>query len=168
MNIFRDRLIANDFIQIRKVIEHVYEKVLGVLDTNAYGTLGGVNGGVGASTPAGSVVTPTGPSPVANSLSASATSPTGEKGLPGSTTSSATADRQETNSIAEDKVELLCNDQVWKQLFFNYFFHEMRGVRQQSCELVLHSRSLKLEWILELFGISSGNRRQILCFITGR
>lgn len=83
-----------------------------MLDTNAYGTLGGVNGGVGASTPAGSVATPTGPSPVANSLSASATSPTGEKGLPGSTTSSATADRQETNSIAEDKVELLCNDQV--------------------------------------------------------
>lgn len=110
--LFRDRLIANDFIQIRKVIEHVYEKVLGVLDTNAFGTLGGVNGGVGASTPAGSVATPTGPSPVANSLSAgSAATPSGEKGLPGSSASAST-DRQETSSIAEDKVELLCNDQV--------------------------------------------------------
>lgn len=109
-------MIANDFIQIRKVIEHVYEKVLGVLDTNAYGTLGGVNGGVGASTPAGSVATPTGPSPVANSLSAgSAATPSGEKGLPGSSASATTADRQETSSIAEDKVELLCNDQVYKK-----------------------------------------------------
>ena len=111
-------MIANDFIQIRKVIEHVYEKVLGVLDTNSFGTLSGVNGGVGASTPAGSAATPTGPSPTANSsLSAgSAATPSGEKGLPGSAVSSATsmanADRQETSSIAEDKVELLCNDQV--------------------------------------------------------
>ena len=110
-------MIANDFIQIRKVIEHVYEKVLGVLDTNSFGTLSGVNGGVGASTPAGSAATPTGPSPAANSLSAgSAATPSGEKGLPGSAVSSATsmanADRQETSSIAEDKVELLCNDQV--------------------------------------------------------
>lgn len=95
------------------MIEHVYEKVLGVLDTNAYGTLGGVNGGVAASTPAGSVATPTGPSPVANSLSAgSAATPSGEKGLPGSSASASAADRQETSSIAEDKVELLCNDQV--------------------------------------------------------
>lgn len=99
------------------MIEHVYEKVLGVLDTNSFGTLSGVNGGVGASTPAGSAATPTGPSPGANSLSAgSAATPSGEKGLPGSAVSSAasmaTADRQETSSIAEDKVELLCNDQV--------------------------------------------------------
>ena len=103
---------------------YIFE-VLGVLDTNAYGTLGGVNGGVGASTPAGSAATPTGPPPNANSLSGgSAATPSGEKGLPGSTGSAASAaDRQETSSIAEDKVELLCNDQV-----LAVFLRQLRGV----------------------------------------
>ncbi|KZS16002.1 WD repeat-containing protein 48 isoform X1 [Daphnia magna] len=142
----KDRLIANDFIQIRKVIEHVYEKVLGVLDTNSFGTLSGVNGGVGASTPAGSAATPTGPSPGANSLSAgSAATPSGEKGLPGSAVSSAasmaTADRQETSSIAEDKVELLCNDQILEPGM------DLRTVRhfiwKSSADLVLHYRPFK-------------------------
>ena len=116
----RDRLIANDFIQIRKVIEHVYEKVLGVLDNNAYSAASSVNG-VGASTPAGSVPTPTGPSPSTGSTSLNQTSgssttvvtPNSDKGLPGSAVSSTTVDRQETGSIAEDKVELLCNEQVY-------------------------------------------------------
>ena len=105
-------------------ILYIFE-VLGVLDTNAYGTLGGVNGGVGASTPAGSAATPTGPPPNANSLSGgSAATPSGEKGLPGSTGSAASAaDRQETSSIAEDKVELLCNDQV-----LAVFLRQLRGV----------------------------------------
>lgn len=125
---FRDRLIANDFIQIRKVIEHVYEKVLGVLDTNTYSSLGGASsasssnggGGMGASTPAGSAATPTGPS--SSGVGASAVTPNSDKGLPGSAGASVTGnggasagngtDRQETGSIAEDKVELLCNDQV--------------------------------------------------------
>ena len=109
-------MIANDFIQIRKVIEHVYEKVLGVLDTNTYGGMlsggGGVNG-VGASTPAGSAATPTGPTPStgpSNAVTGSAATPSSDKGLPGSAIGS--ADRQETSSIAEEKVELLCNDQV--------------------------------------------------------
>ena len=39
----RERLIANDFLQIRKVIEHVYEKVMN----------GGSEGGSGAGTPTG-------------------------------------------------------------------------------------------------------------------
>ena len=116
---FRDRLIANDFIQIRKVIEHVYEKVLGVLDNNAYSSASGVNG-VGASTPAGSAPTPTGPSPSAGSAglnqpsgsNTTVVTPNSEKGLPGSAVSSTTVDRQETGSIAEEKVELLCNEQV--------------------------------------------------------
>ena len=98
------------------MIEHVYEKVLGVLDNIAYSSLGGVNG-VGSSTPAGSVPTPTGPSPSVgggglNHSSGTAATPNSEKGLPGSGASSITVDRQETGSIAEDKVELLCNDQV--------------------------------------------------------
>lgn len=116
----RDRLIANDFIQIRKVIEHVYEKVLGVLDNNTYSSASGVNG-VGASTPAASVPTPTGPSPSTGSAalsqpggsSTTVVTPNSEKGLPGSAVNSAAVDRQETGSIAEDKVELLCNEQVY-------------------------------------------------------
>lgn len=68
---FRDRLIANDFIQVRKVAEHVYEKVLG------------------AGSESGSVAGPSSPG-----------------------TERTDPERQETGSIAEDRVELLCNDQV--------------------------------------------------------
>lgn len=59
---FRDRLSANDFIQIRKVQEHVYEKVLG--------------GGSDA----------------------------------GSTNNN--NDNAETTSLAEEHVQLICNDKV--------------------------------------------------------
>ena len=90
----------------------MYEKVLGVLDTGTYGAMSGVNGGVGASTPAGSAATPTGAPPPGNSLSGVAAATTSsEKGLPGSANASG-SDRQESGSIAEEKVELLCNDQV--------------------------------------------------------
>jgi WD repeat-containing protein 48 len=64
-------LIANDFIQVRKVAEHVYEKVLG------------------AGSESGSVAGPSSPG-----------------------TERTDPERQETGSIAEDRVELLCNDQV--------------------------------------------------------
>ncbi|CAG2060505.1 unnamed protein product, partial [Timema podura] len=67
----KDRLIANDFIQVRKVAEHVYEKVLG------------------AGSECGSVAGPSSPG-----------------------TDRTDPERQEVGSIAEDKVELLCNDQV--------------------------------------------------------
>nr|CAD7599540.1 unnamed protein product [Timema genevievae] len=66
----KDRLIANDFIQVRKVAEHVYEKVLG------------------AGSECGSVAGPSSPG-----------------------TDRTDPERQEVGSIAEDKVELLCNDQ---------------------------------------------------------
>jgi WD repeat-containing protein 48 len=69
---FRDRLIANDFIQVRKVAEHVYEKVLG------------------AGSDAGSAAGPSSPG-----------------------TERTDPERQETGSVAEDRVELLCNDQVY-------------------------------------------------------
>jgi hypothetical protein len=67
----RDRLIANDFIQVRKVAEHVYEKVLG------------------AGSESGSVAGPNSPG-----------------------TERTDTERQETGSVAEERVELLCNDQV--------------------------------------------------------
>lgn len=66
---FRDRLSASDMIQVRKVIEHVYEKVLGQ----------GSDAG-----------------------SQAATNGAGER----------TDDSEDISAIAEEKVELLCNDQV--------------------------------------------------------
>ena len=70
----RERLIANDFLQIRKVIEHVYEKV--------------ICGGSDAGSPP------------------NAGSPTGDK------ESSSKSGAEESTSVAEDRVELLCNDKV--------------------------------------------------------
>lgn len=76
MLLFRDRLSASDMLQIRKVIEHVYEKVMG-------------QGSDGGSQTAGSGA-------VANN--------TVEK--------SETDKDEEMSSLADEKVELLCNDQV--------------------------------------------------------
>lgn len=66
----RDRLSANDFIQIRKVQEHVYEKVLG----------GGSDAG-----------------------STTTTNNNNDRG---------SDDKADTTSIAEERVQLLCNDKV--------------------------------------------------------
>ncbi|XP_018307442.1 LOW QUALITY PROTEIN: WD repeat-containing protein 48 [Mycetomoellerius zeteki] len=74
----KDRLIANDFIQVRKVAEHVYDKVLG-----AGSDSGSVAGG-------------------GNTVSSG--SPAGDR-----TNTDSNADN---SSLAEEKVELLCNDQV--------------------------------------------------------
>ncbi|KAK4303377.1 hypothetical protein Pmani_024605 [Petrolisthes manimaculis] len=66
----KDRLSANDFIQIRKVQEHVYEKVLG----------GGSDAG-----------------------STTTTNNNNDRG---------SDDKADTTSIAEERVQLLCNDKV--------------------------------------------------------
>lgn len=71
-------MIANDFIQVRKVAEHVYDKVLG-----AGSDSGSVAGG-------------------GNTVSGG--SPAGDR-----TNTDSNADN---SSLAEEKVELLCNDQV--------------------------------------------------------
>lgn len=71
-------MIANDFIQVRKVAEHVYDKVLG-----AGSDSGSVAGG-------------------GNTVSSG--SPAGDR-----TNTDSNADN---SSLAEEKVELLCNDQV--------------------------------------------------------
>lgn len=91
----RERLIANDFLQIRKVIEHVYDKVMN----------GGSESGSGCGTP------------------------TGER-----------KDRAEASSQAEERVELLCNDQVLDPNM------DLRTVKhliwKSSSDLVLHYRPL--------------------------
>ncbi len=75
---FRDRLSASDMLQVRKVIEHVYEKVMGQGSDAGSQTAGG-----------------------------------------NSTTSEAKSETEKDDdlaSIAEEKVELLCNDQVSETL----------------------------------------------------
>ncbi|XP_052096938.1 WD repeat-containing protein 48-like isoform X2 [Mytilus californianus] len=68
----KDRLSASDMIQVRKVIEHVYEKVLG--QGSETGSQSGGNGG-------------------------------GEK---------TEKEKSSDSAMTEEKVELLCNEQVWQ------------------------------------------------------
>ena len=73
---FRDRLSASDMLQVRKVIEHVYEKVMGQGSDSGSQTAGGPG-----------------------------TSTTSQE-------KSETEKDEDLASIAEEKVELLCNEQV--------------------------------------------------------
>jgi len=72
----RDRLSASDMLQVRKVIEHLYEKVIGQ----------GSDGGSQAAGPSAANV--------------------------GSAHVDKTDRDDDLSSIADEKVELLCNDQV--------------------------------------------------------
>ncbi|XP_052250140.1 WD repeat-containing protein 48-like isoform X2 [Dreissena polymorpha] len=97
----KDRLSANDMIQVRKVIEHVYEKVLGQ----------GSDAGSQAPSSGGG--------------------PSGDKADEG----------EDISAIAEEKVELLCNDQVLNPSM------DLRTVKhfiwKQGGDLTLHYRPLK-------------------------
>ena len=87
----RERLIANDFLQIRKVMEHVFEKVM--------------CGGGGAGSDAGS----------------SGRSPTGEHranggggggGADAGASGNSLRSEEAAGAVATDRVELLCNDKL--------------------------------------------------------
>jgi len=98
----RERLIANDFLQIRKVIEHVYEKVMN----------GGSEGGSGAGTPTGERHGDTG-----------------------------RQEREESSSMAEERVELLCNDTT---LDPNMDLRTVKSfIWKSGSDLVLHYRPLR-------------------------
>ncbi|KAJ8676725.1 hypothetical protein QAD02_012512 [Eretmocerus hayati] len=103
----KDRLVANDFIQVRKVAEHVYDKVLG-----AGSDSGSIAGG-------------------GNTVSSG--SPAGDR-----TNTDSNADN---SSLAEEKVEILCNDQVLDPSM------DLRTVRhfiwKSSADLTLHYRPIK-------------------------
>ena len=88
----RERLIANDFLQIRKVIEHVYEKVMMCGGPNNAGG-GGSDSGSNAGSPTGG--------------GAGGAGGGGQEGRQGQR-----GDNEDSASIAEERVELLCNDQV--------------------------------------------------------
>ena len=76
-----DRLSASDMILVRKVIEHVYEKMLGQGSDAGSQTAGGTNSNSAAN--------------------------------PNSQQERSETDRDEDwSSMAEEKIELLCNDQV--------------------------------------------------------
>ncbi|XP_073993601.1 WD repeat-containing protein 48 [Rhodnius prolixus] len=94
-SIKRERLSANDFIQMHKVAEHVYEKMLG----SETGSVAGVQG------------------------------------------SERAYDGTDSTSLAEDKVELLCNDQTLDSNM------DLRTVRhfiwKSSSDLILHYRPIK-------------------------
>ncbi|XP_008550497.1 WD repeat-containing protein 48 [Microplitis demolitor] len=106
-NFKKDRLIANDFIQVRKVIEHVYDKVLG-----AGSDSGSVAGG-------------------GNTVSSG--SPAGDRAN--------TDSNADNSSLAEEKVELLCNDQVLDPSM------DLRTVKhfiwKNSADLTLYYRPVK-------------------------
>ncbi|XP_058801534.1 WD repeat-containing protein 48 [Phymastichus coffea] len=103
----KDRLVANDFIQVRKVAEHVYDKVLG-----AGSDTGSVAGG-------------------GNTVSGG--SPAGDRAN--------TDSNADNSSLAEEKVELLCNDQVLDPSM------DLRTVRhfiwKSSADLTLYYRPVK-------------------------
>lgn len=103
----KDRLVANDFIQVRKVAEHVYDKVLGTGSDS-----GSVAGG-------------------GNTVSGG--SPAGDRAN--------TDSNGDNSSLAEEKVELLCNDQVLDPSM------DLRTVRhfiwKSSADLTLHYRPVK-------------------------
>ncbi|XP_064653169.1 WD repeat-containing protein 48-like isoform X2 [Lineus longissimus] len=100
----KDRLSANDVLQVRKVIEHVYEKVMGQGSDAGSQTAGGNN---------------------SNSQEKSET----EK-------------EEDIASIAEEKVELLCNDQVLDPTM------DLRTVKhfiwKQGGDLTLHYRPINI------------------------
>ena len=109
----RERLIANDFLQIRKVIEHVYEKVM----------CGGSDTGSNAGSPTGD-------------------QNNGGSNPGGHNSSRNTANSEDSASVAEERVELLCNDQVLDPNL------DLRTVKEfiwkvKNNDLVLHYRPLR-------------------------
>ncbi|KAI4496511.1 hypothetical protein M0804_000321 [Polistes exclamans] len=103
----KDRLIANDFIQIRKVAEHIFDKALCAGSDSGLVTGGG------------------------NSVSGG--SPAGDRAN--------TDSNADSSSLAEEKVEILCNDQVLDPSM------DLRTVRhfiwKSSADLTLHYRPVK-------------------------
>ncbi len=126
----RERLIANDFLQIRKVIEHVYEKVIcggseaGSSAGSPTGDRGAAGGGAGGAGTAGHQ---------GQGAGGAAGSGAGAGGNPGG--------GDDSSSIAEDKVELLCNDRLLDPNM------DLRTVRhfiwKSGSDLVLNYRPLR-------------------------
>lgn len=86
MFMYRDRLSASDMLQVRKVIEHIYDKVLGQGSEAGSQAGGATNNGYAN-----------------NNSAANSSSGTHDK---------SDVDMEDMSSVAEEKVELLCNDQV--------------------------------------------------------
>ena len=110
----RERLIANDFIQIRKVAEHVLDKVLG----SEFSTTGVAAAAPGVSGTSGGISTDI---------------PTSSAPSPSDTTSS--------SQPPEARVELMCNDQP---LDPNMDLRTVKHfIWKSAADLVLHYRPIK-------------------------
>ena len=98
----KDRLSANDIIQVRKIIEHIYDKILG---RNEF-AINCTNGQNGACSQNGQRTCNCRNTNCPNFNSSS------DNAAANSTTTSNDADDADKKSIAEEKLELLCQDQV--------------------------------------------------------
>lgn len=116
----KDKLSASDMLQVRKVIEHVYEKMMG--------------SETGSTAAAASA---------ASSHSDQHASHNSAPSAAGNTNSTRNGDRDSEggSSIAEEKVELLCQDQV---LDLNMDLRTVRHfIWKSGGDLILHYRPLK-------------------------
>ncbi|XP_053213826.1 WD repeat-containing protein 48-like [Panonychus citri] len=139
----KDRLTANDLLQVRKVIEHVYEKVLGVgLDGSTTGGTGNPSGG---STATSAGVTASGVGGNGSTGGLSSTNSTGHNNNSQERSSdssvSGNLDKEDDKILPEEKVELLCQDQVLNPNM------DLRSVRhfiwKSGQDLELHFRPIK-------------------------
>ncbi|CAG2116054.1 unnamed protein product, partial [Medioppia subpectinata] len=132
----RRRLSASDMLQVRKVIEHVYEKMLG---TNSESGGGGGSANVAAPSTGASSAATNGHSSSSAAVGPTATGSTG-KGSDNYNNSGADRD-EERLSIAEEKVELSCQDMPLDPNL------DLRTVRhfiwKSGGDLVLHYKPLK-------------------------
>lgn len=125
----RERLIANDFLQIRKVIEHVYEKVI----------CGGSETGSSAGSPTGDRAA--GGQQQHGGGGGGSGSSGGGAGAGGQSNPNSGGGGEDSGSIAEDRVELFCNDRLLDPNM------DLRTVKhfiwKSSSDLVLNYRPLR-------------------------
>lgn len=147
----KDRLVANEFIQCRKVCEHVLEKVLGPDSTPGVGAASsGATSGSSNATAASGGLAATAQANSASTATAGATSSASTASVGGQTGDGGS----ETGSLVppEDKIELFCNDVVsafcvgHARVYFNTSFSHRSSIRT---------------WICARCATSSGNNRPI-------
>lgn len=106
----KDRLSANDIIQVKKIIEHIYEKILGRNEFAVNCTSNCSNNGTTNCNTTNNGQRTTCNCRQTNCTNYNSTSSSDPGGVTGSTSSN--DDDLNKRSIAEEKLELICQDQV--------------------------------------------------------